>query len=167
MSTETLFFPVEQAEYNTDVPTGRPPRNKYDVQSVRRLSTFHMPRSILVQFGSDDSATFHFVYPNEEAPERTLRSDPHTPCVLYSLGRVTRKVLSVRVERARECLAQSVIRIDPSVGYTWANELPGHARFACQRNLEVIANVMASMPDDIRVQIVETVKQAAGATSKR
>src|SRR5215208_2724062 len=99
MSDETLLIPV-QRDLNVDVPSGEPPRNRYDVHTYSRLSAFHMPHSVEVTTSDANECLFRFLYANDEPVDRKERSLPNDQNVRVFLGRNSFKIVAIRLTDA-------------------------------------------------------------------
>jgi hypothetical protein len=142
---------VEEEKYNTAVPSGPEPNHPFAPKASSKLSTFHMPRATEIVADSTGYCTFRFTYPNDEPPERSTRAVSEH--VDVRLGKVSKKILEIRVRRAADFLRSGLPILPSMQSPPWIHEVPWDGRFACQRNAEVIRQFMAAMPDSIRTQI--------------
>ncbi len=157
---DSLVFPVEQSKYNTAVESGVEPRTQYEVHAFSRLSTFHMPRAVDISFSDADVMEFRLEYPNQEPPERTPRSADSDGSIEVLLGKHSRKILSLRFGQAIGRLSAGPLRFNPAISEGWIADLPRDAVFACRRNAEVVAAILAAMPDETRQQLLDAARRA-------
>lgn len=143
---------VDESLYNTAIPAGPQSPNPYAPRAWSRLSTFNMPREISLEVNALNQCVFRFAYPNDEPAERSTRRVADG--VDVQLGKTSKKVLAVRVSDAINRLQARELLFGSTAALSWVDEVSWPARFACQRNAEVVAAILRAIPDSIREQIL-------------
>jgi hypothetical protein len=160
----TVLYAIPNEEFNTPVRAKPAPTHRNAVDSFSSLSTFHMPRALEVTLTSEDVCTLSFVYPNNEASERSDRKFPEIdPSLSVRLGRHSRKILMVTVRGARQRLTEGPIVIPlETLAHRWLHDLDDDAQFAAFRNAVVVGAVLRHMPDAVRDQLIAGLDRVTG-----
>lgn len=118
-------------------------------------SPFHVPVGVDIVATSDNHCVMTVVYPNEERPERSWRALSGDPTLQVQLGRYTNKVLAVRFPSALERLSRGPVQLPTNAADDWCSSLPENAQAICRRNIAIVRDILATMPEQIRLNVVK------------
>lgn len=154
----TLISEYDAPDLNDPVPQP----DIFSAHSSARLGPYHVPLGVEVSGWHQGGCAFSFVYANEEEPEASPRKLLGQREI--QLGSRSRKVLMLRVENPIPLLTGRRSLFSPEEADVWIAELPLDRQFVCQRNAEVVAGVLAAMPDSVRLEILRELGVDAPAT---
>ena len=129
--------------------------------ATARLGPLHVPHSVAVSYSEPNTCLFRFIYPNSEAPEPRFRST-RINGLTVQLAKNTKKVLALRYSDAAAALQNGAPPFDPTESASWCSELTWDRRFVCSRNAELIAAIIAAMPEELRLRLVNEIRRPGG-----
>jgi len=156
MSKETT---IPFSQYRREVAELRDPRIPADAsytEGYEGLSAVNIPVGVEVQVSPDtDQVRFRFDYSDGEVAERNPRTLPGSEGIRIFLGQTVPKCLVVEIDGAKSLLSAGAPSIDPRLVWLWGKELPDRQRKILTRNAVVIANILRTMPEGLRKQVVK------------
>lgn len=154
--------PVILHEYHHEGNTPVPQSHVTGEHASALLGPLHVPRSVLVGLDADGRCVFQFEYVNAEPPEHRSRvlSDPR---IHVRLAKHTKKILEVSFAEPEVFLRRGGFSFDASESMSWCADLEVDRQFVSSRNAEVVASIIAELPQEIRTQLSRDVVNASEA----
>lgn len=148
--------------YNKDVPVASSrPFTVPAATAYRRLSPFQAPQGVGIEVLHNNIIRIKFAYPNEEPPKPKPRKFQEIPNWEFSVGKFTHKILSIQICSAAESIAARQLCFDLDVVRELASELPAVRRAECERNIEIVAAIMCSVPPQLTNRMQEFLRVQA------
>lgn len=130
------------------------PRSTGSSISFSGPSPFEIPQSITVRISQDGKLAFDFDYPDKESPEAVERVAAVNGDVSVLLAEITKKVLSVKLERRVEEILQTRFSSVNLAAVQFDAPLQRQAANSFNQNAVLVTDILRAMPLEIRTQIL-------------
>jgi hypothetical protein len=127
---------------------------------VASLSPFDVPESIEIVITELGEAQFCFRYADVEKTCQDALVWQGAFGISAVLGLHSWRILVLQVAAAGQ------LKLDPRMAWLWFKDSADDVRIAAERNSEVIAKIMAAMPDAVRESVVAAAHTARVASAR-
>ena len=153
METTIVFPNYNRDSARLDDPKVTPAETQH--RDYEGLSVYNIPVSVeAVLDPATDSCIITFEYTDEEESDGIPRPVPGDEKIALVFGKNAKKIIEVRIDRAKEYFARPSLSFDPRLVMLWARDLPPRQAKILSRNSVVVSNILDSIPERLRNQFV-------------
>lgn len=128
-------------------------------RTIAGISPFTVPDGVQAEVNENGDCRFVFSYPDSEQPAKKLWKWLDDTDVEVRIGAHSQRIMQLYVKNAAVRLAAGPLRLDARAAWSWCREAPSRIRNSAVRNTEVVAQIMATVPDSLRLAILQAIRE--------